>query len=32
MMGGPQVVDQVAVREYLPIEVGKFLVIRSMMA
>jgi hypothetical protein len=23
LMGGPQVVDQVAVREYLPIEVGK---------
>jgi len=25
LMGGPQVVDQVAVREYLPIEVGKLL-------
>jgi chromatin structure-remodeling complex subunit RSC1/2 len=24
LMGGPQVVDQVAVREYLPIEVGKY--------
>lgn len=26
LMGGPQVVDQVAVREYLPIEVGELLI------
>jgi chromatin structure-remodeling complex subunit RSC1/2 len=32
LMGGPQVVDQVAVREYLPIEVGEFLNLMSVLA